>query len=259
MTPRRILITRPEPDASDWRTQFEARGAQVTIDPLLEIELLPPQTANLTGVQALIATSRNALRALQNSPILPQAATLPIFTVGPATTQLARDLGFTATVYVVTDWVGRTNDWPGQPPTVPRWPLMNWDDLGALVGEGATLGAHTANHPRLPLLTRDAQDHEMGRSVDAISRATGRAPLTLAYPYGATDAAVSAIALGHVEAAYGTRLSFVSSGSARAELPRIDACYLADGRRADRLDRADMRAYLSFRNLGRQLRAALGG
>lgn len=91
-----ILITRPEPDASDWCTQFEARGAQVTIDPLLEIELLPPQTANLTGVQALIATSRNALRALQNSPILPQAATLPIFTVGPATTQLARDLGFTA-------------------------------------------------------------------------------------------------------------------------------------------------------------------
>lgn len=172
---------------------------------------------------------------------------------------LLQDLGFTATVYVVTDWVGRTNDWPGQPPTVPRWRLMDWDDLGALVAEGATLGAHTANHPRLPLLTRDAQEHEIGRSVDAVRRATGRAPLTLAYPYGATDAAVSAIALGHVEAAYGTRLSYVSPASARAELPRIDACYLADGRRADRLDRADMRAYLSFRNLGRQLRAALGG
>lgn len=90
-----ILITRPEPDASAWRTQFKARGAQVTIDPLLEIEFLPPQSADLRGVQALIATSRNALRALQSSPLLPNATALPIFTVGPATTQLARDQGFT--------------------------------------------------------------------------------------------------------------------------------------------------------------------
>jgi uroporphyrinogen-III synthase len=90
-----ILITRPEPDASDWRTKFEARGAQVSVDPLLEIDYLPPQSAKLTSVQALIATSRNALRALQSSPVLPTAITLPVFTVGPATSQLARDLGFT--------------------------------------------------------------------------------------------------------------------------------------------------------------------
>lgn len=172
---------------------------------------------------------------------------------------ILRELGFTATVYVVTDWVGRTNDWPGQPPTVPRWPLMTWDDLGALVADGATLGAHTANHPQLPLLARDEQEHEIGRSVEAIVSATGRAPLTLAYPYGATNAAVSALALGHVDAAYGTRLSFVSQASARGELPRIDAYYLTDGQRADRLDRAGMRAYLSLRNIGRQLRVALTG
>jgi uroporphyrinogen-III synthase len=90
-----ILITRPEPDASDWRSKFEARGAQVTVDPLLEIEYLAPQFAELTSVQALIATSRNALRALKASPVLSQAIALPVFTVGPATSQHARDLGFT--------------------------------------------------------------------------------------------------------------------------------------------------------------------
>ncbi|MEQ1696892.1 MAG: uroporphyrinogen-III synthase [Hyphomicrobiaceae bacterium] len=89
-----ILITRPEPDASDWRVKFEARGAKATVDPLLEIEFLPPQTADLSGIQALIATSRNALRGLQSSPMLTKATTLPLFTVGPATTKLARDLGF---------------------------------------------------------------------------------------------------------------------------------------------------------------------
>ena len=89
-----ILITRPEPDASEWRTQLIARGASVSLDPLLQIYLLPPPSADLTQYQALIATSRNALRALSNSPLAAKAIALPIFTVGPGTTQLARDLGF---------------------------------------------------------------------------------------------------------------------------------------------------------------------
>jgi len=88
-----LLITRPLSDANDWRTAFEARGAMVSVDPLLTIDYVPP--ADLQAAQAVIATSRNALRALAQSPVLAQAIRLPIFTVGPATTALARDLGFT--------------------------------------------------------------------------------------------------------------------------------------------------------------------
>lgn len=88
-----LLLTRPQADSRDWRTKLQAYGATVTIDPLLTIELLPP--AEIPTCQALVATSRNALRALARSPALPQAIRFPIFTVGPATTALARDLGFT--------------------------------------------------------------------------------------------------------------------------------------------------------------------
>jgi uroporphyrinogen-III synthase len=89
-----ILITRPEPDASAWRTKFEARGITASVDPLLQIEFLPPAHLDLEAVQALIATSRNGLRGLAQSPDLKRAITLPLYTVGPGTAELARELGF---------------------------------------------------------------------------------------------------------------------------------------------------------------------
>ncbi len=95
-----ILITRPETDAHDWRTRLEAAGAAVTVDPLLTITLMPPDTLDLDGVQALIATSRNGLRGLAaaSQQVLADALTHPIFVVGPGTGALARAMGF-ATVH----------------------------------------------------------------------------------------------------------------------------------------------------------------
>ncbi len=89
-----ILITRPLTDAEDWRARLDARGVQMTIDSLLSIEWQPPQTLNLSTVQALVATSRNALRALAQSPGLSAALQKPIYTVGPTTGADARALGF---------------------------------------------------------------------------------------------------------------------------------------------------------------------
>ena len=89
-----ILITRPEPDASVWRTHLEARGVATTLDPLLKIEHVFPAELDLTGVQAVIATSRNGLRGLAFSPLKSQVSALPLFAVGPGTAELARELGF---------------------------------------------------------------------------------------------------------------------------------------------------------------------
>lgn len=89
-----ILITRPEPDASEWRALLEARGATVSVDPLLDIEFLAPATLELGGVQGLIATSRNGLRGLRDGRSLEGAKALPMFVVGPGTAELAKDLGF---------------------------------------------------------------------------------------------------------------------------------------------------------------------
>jgi uroporphyrinogen-III synthase len=89
----RILVTRPEPDAAELKAALEARGHEVSSEPLLTIEALPIDARDLDGASAIIATSRNSLRALRG-PALARATKLPLFCVGPATAELGRTLGF---------------------------------------------------------------------------------------------------------------------------------------------------------------------
>jgi uroporphyrinogen-III synthase len=52
------------------------------------------EPSSFNGAQALIATRRNGLRALAHSPGLGAALKLRMFTVGPGTAELGRELGF---------------------------------------------------------------------------------------------------------------------------------------------------------------------
>lgn len=90
----RLLVTRPEPEALKLQAVLEEMGHEATVEPLLNVSFANADTIDLDGVQALIATSRNALRALRSTPILPRARLLPLFAVGEATASEARALGF---------------------------------------------------------------------------------------------------------------------------------------------------------------------
>jgi uroporphyrinogen-III synthase len=90
----RVLVTRPEPEASELRVRLEQMGHTVTLAPIMQIDLFPPAADVLAGAQALLATSRNALKALALSPALPQALATTLFAVGPATAEAARAMGF---------------------------------------------------------------------------------------------------------------------------------------------------------------------
>lgn len=90
----RLLVTRPEPDATELKAHLVARGHEVMIEPLITISFDDGDPVELEGVQAMIATSRNGLRALAGRPMLEQARALPVFAVGPGTAATARALGF---------------------------------------------------------------------------------------------------------------------------------------------------------------------
>ena len=94
----RLLITRPEPDAMKLAGVLEQMGHEATVDPLLSVSFEDGEPINLEDAQAVIATSRNALRALKASPALAEARTLPLFAVGKATAEEARTLGFATVV-----------------------------------------------------------------------------------------------------------------------------------------------------------------
>ena len=90
----RFLITRPEPDATALRAHLMAQGHEALIEPLMRIAFDDLDPIELDNVQALIATSRNGLRALAASPEFEHARSLPLFAVGPGTASAARALGF---------------------------------------------------------------------------------------------------------------------------------------------------------------------
>jgi uroporphyrinogen-III synthase len=90
----RLLVTRPEPDAGHQAATLKARGHQPVLAPLLTIAFDRAAPLELAGVQALIATSRNALRALAAHPAREDAVKLPLLAVGDATAEEAQALGF---------------------------------------------------------------------------------------------------------------------------------------------------------------------
>ena len=90
----RLLVTRPEPDASLEAEALTARGHEPVLAPLLAIEFVRDVVVELAGAQALIVTSRNALRALASYRELEEALRLPLYAVGEATARAATKLGF---------------------------------------------------------------------------------------------------------------------------------------------------------------------
>jgi uroporphyrinogen-III synthase len=90
----RLLITRPEADAAPLRAALSERGIAATLEPLLRVSFVPLGELELASAQAVIATSRNALRALRPHPLLARLRRLPLFAVGPATAAEGRALGF---------------------------------------------------------------------------------------------------------------------------------------------------------------------
>jgi uroporphyrinogen-III synthase len=90
----RLLVTRAEPDASRQAEHLAARGHEPVLAPLLAIKSMTDVPLELDGAQALIVTSRNALRALASHRDRAAALRLQLFAVGEATAKAAAELGF---------------------------------------------------------------------------------------------------------------------------------------------------------------------
>lgn len=84
-----VLITRPEPGASETAARVAALGYLPVVAPLLEISTLQTTLPPSAHVQAILATSGNAIAALPASH-----RHLPLFAVGEATAERARAAGF---------------------------------------------------------------------------------------------------------------------------------------------------------------------
>jgi len=87
----RVLITRPEEDALPLARILKARGHDAVVAPLMHVHFHAGPEVSLAGVQAILATSANGVRAVAQRT---RRRDVAIFAVGPQTAQAARALGF---------------------------------------------------------------------------------------------------------------------------------------------------------------------
>lgn len=89
----RLLLTRPLEDSQALAGELGAMGVESLIEPLLRVTFPPGPAPDLDGVQALLATSANGVRAFAGRS---RRRDLPLYAVGGATAAAAGDAGFTA-------------------------------------------------------------------------------------------------------------------------------------------------------------------
>lgn len=86
-----MLVTRPLEDAEATARALALRGHQALLAPLLATHFQDGAEIGLEGIQAVLATSANGVRALGRRSI---RRDLPLFAVGPQTAENARSAGF---------------------------------------------------------------------------------------------------------------------------------------------------------------------
>jgi peptidoglycan/xylan/chitin deacetylase (PgdA/CDA1 family) len=110
---------------------------------------------------------------------------------------------FTATMFIVSGQLGKTNEWDKE----PVWALMSAGQVTELASVGMEIGSHTVMHPALRGLSEPRLKAEISESRTRLSQLIGRPVHGFAYPYGLMDApARRAVS----DAGYGYACSVVS-------------------------------------------------
>lgn len=128
------------------------------------------------------------------------------------------DLGFTATTFLITQYVGGLNTWDVRY-TRQRLPHLDWNTVELWRGRGFDFASHSASHARLTWLSEAEVSGELDRSrrilVGRLGLEAGRA---IAYPFGACDDRVE-----HAARVAGYELGFggVRGNGSPLRLPRL--------------------------------------
>lgn len=167
---------------------------------------------------------------------------------------ILKEYEFKATIFPVTDYCGRNNQWHGQPAEIPVLEIMNWDEVIEMANNGIDFGAHTVNHPNLTKLTYDKAEEEITRSKSILEKRIGKTPHFFAYPYGYFNKNIVNIVNRYFDGACSTELAIANNKSNPFILERVDVFYLKHDMIFKRIFTPYVSCYLKFRRLLRELR-----
>jgi peptidoglycan/xylan/chitin deacetylase (PgdA/CDA1 family) len=165
--------------------------------------------------------------------------------------------GFKATVFLITDYCGKLNDWPTHSPSIERRPLISWSQMRELIHSQCEAGVHTATHPDLTRITIEQAEVEMIRSKQTIQDKLGVSADLFAYPYGKFNRRLLDLVRDQFTAACSTRLGKARPGCDPHLLWRVDMYYVSSMRLFETIATSGFNRYLSLRHVFRRLRESV--
>jgi peptidoglycan/xylan/chitin deacetylase (PgdA/CDA1 family) len=98
---------------------------------------------------------------------------------------ILKKLGFSATVYIVSDRIGRHNEWDEKTGISPN-ELMTSAEIQYCASQGIEVGCHSATHVRLTEAQTEL-DYEILQSKAFLERTISKPVTAFCYPYGIYD------------------------------------------------------------------------
>ena len=171
---------------------------------------------------------------------------------------LLAERGWPATVFAVSEHLGRHNDWPTQPARAPNLALADRRQLALLAASGWEIGSHGARHEPLDSAGVDEAEAEVVASRQRLEQSLGVHVESFAYPYGVrpSDAALAAVRRSYRAACTGS-IGRVGPGTDHHMLPRVDAHYLRSTKLLGAAVRGRLGVYLATRSIARRTRRLL--
>lgn len=95
--------------------------------------------------------------------------------------------GFTATMFIISGLLGKTNEWESD--STPVWRLMSAEQVAQVAAAGMEIGSHSVTHPRLRGIAEERLRTEVAESRSSLGELLGQPIQGFAYPFGSMDTA----------------------------------------------------------------------
>jgi peptidoglycan/xylan/chitin deacetylase (PgdA/CDA1 family) len=134
---------------------------------------------------------------------------------------ILRECGFRATCYIVSERIGKYNDWDSDYLGV-RKPLMSSTEIQCWLDGGMEIGSHTRSHPRLDLISQSEAMDELTCSRESLGKLYGSPIAHFCYPFGRYDQMTPSLvrSAGYRSAAT-THPGILARGGDLFQMPRI--------------------------------------
>jgi peptidoglycan/xylan/chitin deacetylase (PgdA/CDA1 family) len=172
---------------------------------------------------------------------------------------ILKEYGFSATVFLVTDYCGKDNRWYGQPESIPVLDLLNWDEISEMAAQKIEFGVHTASHPDLTKIPETKLEDEILGSLAELRKNVPQIDCAFAHPYGKRSSLAESIVRNNFYAACSTEMDFVSVNSDLHFLPRIDMYYFSNNNVFSAVGSPYFQRFIQLRKALRGMRHAIIG